>query len=753
MSSWVERMIAAEEKPSPLFSGSSCDPAIRFTAPDMTDARIGRYTIKRKIGAGGMGTVYEAIQDKPQRSVAVKVLPGGAVSTIAARRFEYESSVLGRLHHPGIAQILEAGIHREGGVALHYIAMELVSDACPITAYVNGKKLAIRDAVALFVRVCDAVQHGHQLGVIHRDLKPDNVLIDSNGNPKIIDFGVARAIERDDGNLTHQTEAGQLIGTVMYMSPEQISGVADIDIRTDVFSLGVVLFEMLTSGYPFDFGPSMAQAIRSIQECEPKRSGSVNPAIPIDLDTIIAKALQKERDRRYPTVAEFGNDLRRFLQNEPIEARRPSVGYQARKFAQRNKGLTATSGIVVIALIGGLAAERYRANEAVEARNAETIARHEADEARIDATLEAGRARLALDVLTGVFTKAIPDEATGKRPTMQELIEELAHDIESDAIELPPETEATIWVVLGEMYLSQGMAPRALTALNNAAAIHNELGLKNIETIRMLTLLTGAHTALGEYEEAVAILDQLEPELDPSNERLRGFAMLAETYRKTIQFQTGQVEQAIMPLKSAVDGASQSDAQVPRVQHVARGNRGTMLAQTGRLDEAETILREEIEWFKSGDDAFLPELLPLQRSLAFVEFSRGNLDEAAQILNEAIDGYPSNAVRKSADLADALEDLGRILNRKKDYSGAEPRLREAIAIRESLFGPDHISTAMPMTFLSIAVSKQDRLEEGRKLAKRALALQEAQGQTQTELYTQSSNWLKKLDQRIRELEN
>ncbi|MCH8251770.1 MAG: serine/threonine protein kinase [Planctomycetes bacterium] len=215
--------------------------------------RIGAFTIKRVIAAGGMGTVYEALQDDPKRTVALKVMHRNVTSHSALRRFQFESLVLGRLRHPNVAQVYSAGMHDEDGERVPYFAMEFVPEARTIIEYAKDRALDTRARLTLFIDVCDAVHHGHQKGVIHRDLKPGNVLVDSSGTVKVIDFGVARGTDADLAITTQQTYVGQLVGTMQYMSPEQCDGDPyDLDIRTDVYSLGVVLYELLAGVPPYD---------------------------------------------------------------------------------------------------------------------------------------------------------------------------------------------------------------------------------------------------------------------------------------------------------------------------------------------------------------------------------------------------------------------------------------------------------------------------------------------------------------------
>ena len=316
--------------------------------------KIGNYSIKRIIASGGMGTVYLAQQESPRRVVALKVMKKGLASRSALRRFEYESQILGRLKHPNIALVYEAGTHDDGEGGVPYFAMEYIANAKTITEYVKTKKLGMRERLELFAKVCDAIHHGHQKGIIHRDLKPGNILVDSQGEPKIIDFGVARATDSDMAITTLQTDIGQLIGTLQYMSPEQCEGDPhDLDTRSDVYALGVVFYELLTEQLPYDISQvAMFEAARVIRDEHPTKMSTINPRLRGDVETIALKALEKDRERRYKSTETFGSDIQRYLDGHPIEARPVSAFYRFRKFAARNKGrvIVWTSVLAVLLL-------------------------------------------------------------------------------------------------------------------------------------------------------------------------------------------------------------------------------------------------------------------------------------------------------------------------------------------------------------------------------------------------------------------
>jgi WD40 repeat protein/predicted Ser/Thr protein kinase len=365
-------------------------------APAGAPLRFGNYRILRLLGEGGMGAVYEAEQDSPRRPVALKIIRPGVASPALRQRFAHEAQILGRLHHPGVAQVYEAGLAEDGQP---FFAMEFIR-GLPLDEYARLRALTLPARVELLARVCDAVQHAHDGGVIHRDLKPANILVDEAGQPKVLDFGVARATDADLLTGAGLTQTGQLLGTPSYMSPEQVSAdPAAIDQRADVYALGVILFELLAHRLPLRLTSCpLAEAARLILEQEPPRLGSVNPELRGDVETIVAKALEKDRVRRYASAADLAADLRHWLAHEPIRARPPSALYHLRKFARRHKGLVggvlATGLALVLGLVGTILFAVGEARQRGEAEHNAQAANKEKREARF----QEYRARLAAAV-------------------------------------------------------------------------------------------------------------------------------------------------------------------------------------------------------------------------------------------------------------------------------------------------------------------------------------------------------------------
>lgn len=416
----VDRLLVGDSAPAPFVAlGEQLRPAVEelFASPPEALAgipdRIGRYRVVGVIGEGGMGIVYEAEQDSPRRRVAVKVLRRQYGSARLIGRFRREAEILGRLQHPGIAQILEAGTTVTCGSEQPFIAMEYVHGR-PLLEYVRERNPGRRERLALIATVCDAVHYAHQSGVVHRDLKPGNILVLRTDAPgtrsqgvsgatptgslavKVLDFGVARLTDADMQAVTLHTTVGELIGTVPYMSPEQAAGdPAGLDWRSDVYTLGVILYELLTGRLPQDVRTLLVhEAVRAIREDDPTPAGSVDRSLRGDIETIIAKALEKDKTRRYQSAAELAADIRRHLSEQPIAARPASAVYRMRKFARRNKAIVA--GICVafasMLLVTMMAVRQAVVNERARAR--EQGLRRVADARTAEAEWQAYRASL-----------------------------------------------------------------------------------------------------------------------------------------------------------------------------------------------------------------------------------------------------------------------------------------------------------------------------------------------------------------------
>jgi serine/threonine protein kinase/tetratricopeptide (TPR) repeat protein len=344
-----------------------------------TGTRFGEFEVERLLGRGGMGAVYLARQATPKRAVALKVLESTLLTERARTRFEYEVQALATLRHRGIAQVYETGVERiDDGLVerdVPWFAMEYVEGASTLLEYANTHALGTRDRLRLLLEVCDAVHHGHQKGVVHRDLKPDNILVNQAGHPKVIDFGVARDV---DGAQTapQRTDRAEILGTLPYLSPERVTtGRGAADVRTDVYALGVVLYQMLTGKLPIQLDArDIVTSARRICEETPPRPSLSNTDLDPDLDAIALKSLAKDPEERYASANALAADIRRFLEHRPISARPPGAWYQLRLFTRRHRALVVASGAVVVV---GAAATLLSINWALRSEQAEQRANEE----------------------------------------------------------------------------------------------------------------------------------------------------------------------------------------------------------------------------------------------------------------------------------------------------------------------------------------------------------------------------------------
>jgi tetratricopeptide (TPR) repeat protein len=490
-----------------------------------------------------MGAVYEAEQEQPQRTVALKVIKPGLASPELLRRFAQESQALGRLQHPGIAQIYDAGTADTGYGPQPYFAMEFIRGES-LRDYVETHRLNTRRRLELVVKVCDAVHHAHQRGLIHRDLKPGNILVDESGQPKILDFGVARVTD-SDAHATMQTDVGQLVGTLAYMSPEQVlADPLELDIRSDVYALGVILYELLAGRLPYTISKKLHEALHTIREEDPSRLSSVDRRFRGDVETIVAKALEKEKARRYSSAAELAADITRYLKDEPISARPPSTSYQLRKFSRRHKALVWGIAAVFLVLTGGIVVSTWQAVRASRAetaalndRDRATAAERTASAARDDAlTAQAaavaaeGQAKLDRDLAVAEKERADTESATAKAVTeflQKNLFEQVtggaqrgsAPDLSvSGALDRAaariegtftkqPLVEAGVRETVARAYLSLSLFEKGEVQLERTLALRREIqGEEDADTLRTMHLLANVYAQRRRYAESEILL-------------------------------------------------------------------------------------------------------------------------------------------------------------------------------------------------------------------------------------------------------
>jgi eukaryotic-like serine/threonine-protein kinase len=720
---------------------------------------IGHYRILRLIGEGGMGAVYEAEQEQPHRLVALKLIKSGFASLELRRRFEQEAQVLGRLQHPGIAQIYEAGsVETEFGPQ-PYFAMELIAGK-PLLEYATAEGLSTRARLELMVRCCEAVHHAHQRGIIHRDLKPANILVDANGQAKILDFGVAR-ISDSDAQVTRQTGMGQLVGTLPYMSPEQVTGdPLDVDTRTDVYALGVILYELLAGHLPYEVNRwTLPEAVRVIREQDAAPLSSVSRVYRGDIETIVAKALDKDKTRRYASASDLAADIRRYLSDEPILARPPSTVYQLRKFARRNRALVAGTAAVFIVLLGGIAISSWQSLRARRAersaRLAEVQARSERDravKAEGNATLARDQAMAAEQTANAQRDRALKAEAQARQERDRAVAERRRADSEADtansindflqkdllaqasaAGQAPggkpdpdikvrtvldraanhvagrftgrPQVEASIEGTIGETYRQLGLFSEALLHLQKAFDLdRNALGLKSPGTLAVATQLGRTYRDAGKYPEAESLLRDTVDAYTRAGERSSSPTLTAAIVLANVYISEGKYAEAEPLLTKTLDEARETLGPDHPTTVEAMGVLARVYFVRRRSAEAEQMLLAIIDSTTRTLGPNHPDTIAYMNNLAVLYQRDRRFADAEALYVKVLDRQTKTLGPDHPDTLNVMNNLGVLSVAEGKYSEAEGLYAQVLSGWRKSLGPDHPRTLAIVS--NIAVLKQ-----------------------------------------------
>jgi eukaryotic-like serine/threonine-protein kinase len=659
-------------------------PGLEGNGAQAAPGTIGRYRILRLLGEGGMGAVYEAEQENPQRTVALKVIRAGYADAEVLRRFENETRALGRLQHAGIAQIYDAGTAETPLGRQPYFAMELVRGQA-LLRYCDEHKLDVRERLELAAKVCDAVQHAHQRGLIHRDLKPANILVDESGQPKILDFGIARLTD-SDAQATRQTSVGQIIGTLAYMSPEQVSGDPDeVDTRSDVYALGVVLYELLAGKAPYATGRQVHEAVRAIREEEPTRLSSLKRTLRGDVETIVAKALEKDKARRYASAAELAADIRRHLHDEPIVARPASTAYQIQKFARRNKVLVGGIAAVFVVLVLGIVAST---REAVLARRAQKKAQQES------AIAQAVNDFLQTDLLgqASAYNQAKPDPNI----TVRTVLDRAAHNIQGK-FRAQPDVEAAIRQTIGDTYGDLGLYSEEQKQLRQAEQMSERaLGAENPKTLNIRADLMEAMNDSGHSVEAEPMARALvatERRVlgDHSRETLHGMSVLAHSLHFQSKFQEAEaLYKEILDVERRIYGGRDAQAAI------TLNNLESVYLDADEWANATTTGAEALELSREVFGADHPYTVSALENLASADVENGNYDEAERLYQQVLDADRRIFGPDHPKTLLTMDNLGGALTMHGKYEPAEALLVETVAAYRRVLGPQHPLTLSAM---------------------------------------------------------
>ncbi len=712
---------------------------------DLTGRIVGRYRARHLIGAGGFGAVYEAEQTEPvRRAVALKVIKPGMDSDAVLARFEAERQALAVMDHPCVAKVFDGGSTERG---LPYFAMELVR-GLPITEHCDRHRLSLEQRIELFVRVCEAVQHAHTKGVIHRDLKPANILVeyeDGKSTPKVIDFGVAKALNQRLSDTTICTARGELIGTPAYMSPEQaeMSG-QDIDTRSDVYALGVILYELLTGSRPFEAETlrlaGWAEIQRIIREVEPPRPSTKLGAIAAnddglsaattiaekrrtelraltstlrrDLDWVVMKCLEKDRERRYETASALATELRRFLDDEPVSAGPPSASYKLKKFVKRNRGRVVAVGLLAVVLLLGVIATSSGMAWALR------------EKSRADSAL--ARATEIKRLITEMLQSVSPEQAKGADTT-------LLHDILDNAAGRLASGEIRDELVAAELHMIVGGVYRDIGSYTEA-----EQHLRKAAQMRV-RLLGPDDPATHEAMIAEANLDFLQGRLDAAEKLCRD---VLESKRRVVgpdhpsviasmgnlaslcmaQGRYGEAEtlyQSTIELQTRVLGPEHAET-LATVHNLA-----TLYHYQGRLDEAEQLCLATIASLEQVHGPTHPQTLQWKGNLAALHITQGRHADAERLLLETLEAQERVQGADHPVTLATVSNLGLLYNSMERYEDAAPMFERSLPEKRRRLGAAHPRARMDMRGLAEAYLHLGRRDEAVALYGELLALDTA----------------------------
>lgn len=668
-------------------------------------ARLDDYTIIRQIGQGASAVVYEARQNSTGRSVALKVVRRwGVLKNSDAYFFRREVDSLARLKHANIATLYDAGATSDGQ---HFFAMELVegknlADAFSDQNDVNQFTIKeIHQRVRLVGVICAAISHAHHRGIIHCDLKPSNIFLDEQGSPKVLDFGLSQFIDPEMSLITSQTDTHKIIGTLSYMSPEQARGRLDeIDTRSDVYSLGVILYELLTGHRPHEWrGRTLPAMLRDICEAPIKRPSSLCHHLRGDLDIIIMKALEKEPDRRYESAAALADDLDRYLSYRPILARPPSAIYQLRKLVVRNKvPATLMGAMLVLAIVFGIAFVR----QASRVREQRDLAQS-----------QAARAQHISDYLSRMFASVDPKNV-GSNVSVREVLDKAAAGLEGE-LSGDPEIRASLHDTLGRSYMGLRLFDRAEKHLDKALILRSDFfgehSAPYAASLHQLGVLANQRRqwqeALGKMRQAYEIRRDLFSE--ESVEAAESLLAMASVYRALSDLKNSEESfRNALALNRRLLGR---DRRVAESLH----QYGAMLVAGGRYDEAEPMLIEALATSREilGDDHF--DVALIMRDLSEIYQYRGQAEKA-----EGLDRERIRILRKvfpdgHKELDIAISDLAVLLESRQEFREAETFHREAIAMEERVMGKN--KDAYALNNYGAFLCDQGRWEEAEPLVR------------------------------------
>jgi tetratricopeptide (TPR) repeat protein len=630
------------------------------------------------------------------------------------RRFEQESQALGRLQHPGIAQIYEAGAADSGFGPQPYFAMECIRGQS-LLQYAEARHLTTRQRLELMSKVCEAVHHAHQRGIIHRDLKPGNILVDESGQPKILDFGVAR-LTGVDAHATRQTDVGHLVGTLAYMSPEQaLADPLELDTRSDVYALGVILFELLAGRLPYNVSRQLHEAVRTIREEEPAPLSSVSRTYRGDIETIAAKALEKDKARRYSSAAELAADIQRYLNDDPIVARRPSAVYQLQKFARRHKPLVAGVAAVFMVLIAGIITTTW---EATRARRAERAALRERDRADSQsATAKAINDFLQNDLLAQASATAQARPGTKPDPDIKvrTALDRAAARI-TGRFDKQPLVEASIRQTIGDTYKDLGLYPDAERQMDRVLELRRRvLGEEHPDTLSSMNSMALLYLYEGKYALAepvfAKVVDLQRRVLGEGHpDTLTSMSNLTLLYR----FQ-GKYAQAQPLVTKVLEGRLRVLGQEHPDTLTTMDNLAVLFRAKGDYAQAETLLTKVVEVRRRvlGEDH--PDTLTSMNDLAALYQTQGKYAQAEPLFAAVMEAWSRTLGEEHPYTLVGIHNLAVVYGSQSKFGQAGRLFTKVMEIQRRVLGDEHPNQLRTMNSLARLYLNQGKYAQAEQL--------------------------------------
>ena len=733
-------------------------PALDLAARDLATSRdpgtpshpasVGRYRIIRLLGEGGMGTVYEAEQEEPRRVVALKVIKLGLATPDRLRRFRRESQALARLQHPGIAQIYESSTADAGFGPQPFFAMEFIR-GLPLKKYAEVHRLNTRQKLLLMVKICEAVHHAHQRGLIHRDLKPGNILVDETGQPKILDFGVARVTEIDlpegDSHPTMQTGLGQLVGTLAYMSPEQVLGdPLEVDTRSDVYALGIILYELLSGRLPYKVNyRQLPEAVHTIRDEEPVSLSSIDRDYRGDIETLVRKALEKHKTRRYTSAADLGADIQRYLNDEPITARPPSAGYQLQKFARRHRGLMAGMGAVFVVLLAGVGvstSQAIRANRAgqaalkerdraiaaeasaVQERNRALTEKQRADDESASAKAVNDFLQNGLLAQASASAQARPDTKPDPDLKVRTALDRAASSI-AGKFDRQPLVEASIRQTIGNTYLDLGIYPEAQKQIERAIELRRRVqGENHPDTLAASRGLAVLYRNQGKAAEAEALLIKV---LDVQR-RVLGEdhpGTLETTYALAILYDDQEkFAQAEPLLTKALDGQRRTLGERHPSTALTMNKLAEVYKEEGKFAPAESLHTRALDIQRSVLGQEHPNTLYTTNSLASLYEDEGKYAQAERLYMSTLEVQRRLLGEEHIDTLETRSNLGNLYRIEGKYAQAESLLTRTLEIQRRVLGEEHVDTMSALNNLAAVYQAQGKYAQAEPINTKILEI-------------------------------